>query len=321
MRAAFVQTLIEIARKDTRVCLLTADLGYTVVEDFYKEFPDRFFNVGVAEQNMIGVATALAKEGLIPFVYSIANFASLRPYEFIKNGPAAHNLPVRIIGIGSGFDYGFAGATHYGLDDVGVMRLQKNITIIVPADPVQTKAALLKTYNLPGPVYYRIGKGCKYTVDSLGGAFDLGCVNEIAEGNDLVFVCMGGMTKQVIEAANVLKEKKITSSVVVVSSFCSSANKELLRVLKKHKVVFTVEDHNVVGGLGSYICEVAAENDLSCKVVRKGIELESNGIVGSREFMNEKYGLTSQVLVENVMKILSEIKNEKTTSLSNTSYS
>jgi len=151
MRTAFIETLVEIAEKDDRIFLLTADLGYTVVEPFAERFPERFMNVGVAEQNMIGISAGLAEAGFIPFVYSIVNFATLRPYEFIRNGPIFHQFPVRIVSSGGGFDYGFGGHSHYGLEDIGVMRLQEGIKIIVPSDCQQTRNALRSTWNHPGP--------------------------------------------------------------------------------------------------------------------------------------------------------------------------
>ncbi|HEY4939313.1 MAG TPA: 1-deoxy-D-xylulose-5-phosphate synthase, partial [Actinomycetota bacterium] len=124
MRRAFVQELAEIAERDARILLITGDLGFSVVEPFADRHPDRFFNAGVAEQNMVGLATGLAESGFIPFVYSIATFAALRPYEFVRNGPVLHNLPVRIVGTGGAFDYGTAGPTHHALEDVGIMRMQ-----------------------------------------------------------------------------------------------------------------------------------------------------------------------------------------------------
>ena len=139
MRTAFVRTLVELAERDERVVLLTGDLGFMALEPFAERFPDRFFNVGVAEQNMVGVATGLAEAGFIPFVYSIATFASLRPYEFIRNGPVLHQLPVRIVGVGGGFEYGHNGVTHHALEDVGVMRVQPGMTVVAPADPAQTR--------------------------------------------------------------------------------------------------------------------------------------------------------------------------------------
>src|SRR5260221_14312183 len=123
MRGAFVRTLIELAHQNPEIVLLTGDLGFMALEPFADAFPDRFYNAGVAEQNMVGLATGLAEAGFVPFVYSIVTFATLRPYEFIRNGPIAHQLRVRIVGIGGGFEYGAAGHSHPGLQDVGVMRI------------------------------------------------------------------------------------------------------------------------------------------------------------------------------------------------------
>ena len=134
MRRAFVRSLIELAEQDERVVLLTGDLGFMVLEPFAERFPDRFINAGVAEQNMLGVATGLADGGMIPYVYSIATFATLRPYEFIRNGAALHRLPVRIVGVGGGLDYGQNGITHWALEDIGVLRIQPEMTVIAPAD-------------------------------------------------------------------------------------------------------------------------------------------------------------------------------------------
>src|ERR1044071_7254868 len=134
MRKAFLTALAEIAERDPRVVLLTGDLGFMAMEPFRERFPERFFNVGVAEQNMVGVATGLAEAGFIPFVYSIMPFAVLRPYEFIRNGPIQHQLPVLIVGVGGGFEYGHNGLSHYGLEDIAVMRVQPGISVFAPAD-------------------------------------------------------------------------------------------------------------------------------------------------------------------------------------------
>ena len=142
MRATFIRTLVELAEEDKRIVLLTGDLGFTVVEPFAERFPDRFFNVGVAEQNMIGVATGLAEAGFVPFAYSIATFATLRSYEFVRNGPVLHRLPVRIVGVGGGLEYGMNGLTHYALEDIAVMRTQPGMTVLAPADFQQARTAL-----------------------------------------------------------------------------------------------------------------------------------------------------------------------------------
>ena len=168
MRQAFCRTLVDMASRDRRIVLLTGDLGFTVLEPFAERFPDRFFNVGVAEQNMMGIATGLAEAGFIPFVYSIATFAALRPYEFIRNGPVLQRLPVRIVGVGGGFEYGHAGSSHYGLEDIDVLRLQPGLTVVAPADYQQATNALWATRDLPGPAYFRLSKDDQTTIPRYG---------------------------------------------------------------------------------------------------------------------------------------------------------
>src|SRR3990167_172599 len=146
MRAEFIHTLVELAQKDPRIVLLSGDLGYTVIEPFVERFPKRFFNIGVAEQNMMGIASGLAEQGFLPFAYSIVNFAALRPYEFIRNGPILHQLPVRIVGGGGGVEYGAVGIAQYGLEDVAVRRIQKGMRVVVPGDVSQVRSALKKTW-------------------------------------------------------------------------------------------------------------------------------------------------------------------------------
>lgn len=164
MRRAFAETLAELATRDPRIVLLTADLGFMALDPFSDAHPDRFFNVGVAEQNMVGVATGMAEAGFIPYVYSIVNFATLRPFEFIRNGPVAHHLPVRIVSVGGGLEYGHNGISHFGLEDIGVLRTQPNLTLVTPCDAQQARAATRATWDHPGPLYLRLGKDDRLVV-------------------------------------------------------------------------------------------------------------------------------------------------------------
>src|SRR5262245_32799658 len=134
MRVTFFETLAELAASDRRIVLMTGDIGFMVLDAFVSRHPDRFFNAGVAEQNMMGLATGLAEAGFIPFVYSIIPFAVLRPYEFVRNGPVLHGLPVRIVGVGAGVEYGQHGFSHYGLEDIAVTRTHPNLAVLAPAD-------------------------------------------------------------------------------------------------------------------------------------------------------------------------------------------
>jgi len=308
MRGAFVKSIVDLAAQDDRVILLTGDLGFMALEPFAEKYPDRFFNMGVAEQNMVGVATGLAGAGFIPFVYSITPFVVLRSYEFIRNGPIHHRLPVRIVGIGAGFDYSHQGITHYGLEDVGVLRVQPGLTVIVPADAAQAESAFRATWNLPGPFYYRLGKNDKIKVPGLNGGLDLGQEEQSREGQDLLFIVMGAIASEVVAAATQLCEKGITCTVAVVAILNPPPVIDLVNLLVDFSTVITVEAHYVTGGVGSLVSEIIAEHGLVCKVVRLGVRKNPNGVTGSVDYMLRANRLSSADIVETATKALREIK-------------
>ncbi len=298
MRRAFLETLVELAYQEPRIMLLTGDLGYSVLEPFAMAFPDRFLNVGVAEQNMVGLATGLAEAGFLPFVYSIATFVTLRPYEFIRNGPILHQFPVRIVGVGGGVEYGHNGASHYGLEDVGVMRLQPGIAVVAPADHVQARTALLATWDLPGPVYYRLGKDDTTVVPGLAGRFELGRAQVIRQGADLVLIAMGSVANEVVVAAEKLNTQGIACTVIVVASLNPPPVADLIEVLTRFSVALTIEAHYPIGGVGSLVSEIVAEHRLNCRVQRCGIRATPNGVSGSQAYLYGVHGLSSEKLVE-----------------------
>ena len=302
MRQSFIKCLIQLAISDERIVLLTGDLGYSVLESFRDRFPNRFFNVGVAEQNMVGVATGLAEAGLLPFVYSIATFASLRAYEFIRNGPILHRLPVRIVGTGGGFEYGHCGLTHHGLEDVGVMRIQKGITVVVPADRQQAETALRSTWNLSGPIYYRVGKDENTIVPCLDGRFELGRAHTICEGKDILFVVMGSIASDVVCSVTTLKDRGVNCKVMVVAGMNPSPIDDLLVALRRYRLVISVETHYSVGGLGSLLAEIIADNGIGCRLIRCGVDSIPDGISGSQAYFHAKLGLSPAHLIETVMK-------------------
>ncbi len=304
MRGAFAKTLVELAAQDDRIMLLTGDLGFMALEIFSDRFPNRFVNMGVAEQNMMGVATGLAEAGFIPFAYSIVTFAALRPYEFIRNGPILHHLPVRIVGVGGGMEYGHAGPTHHGLEDVSVMRTQPGITVVAPADAAQTANALRETWHLPGPVYYRLGKNDKVVIPDLDGRFELGRLQTVRDGGDLLLVAMGGITNEVVAAADALAEKGIQCTVAIVSSFNPAPADDLALLLNRFPLALTVEAHYVSGGVGSWVSEVVAENGLACRVVRCGLTTPPLSASGSQNYLQHQYGISAAALVETALREL-----------------
>jgi transketolase len=308
MRLAFATTLAELAKRDRRVLLLTGDLGFMALEAFSETLPEQFFNVGVAEQNMVGLATGLAEAGFVPFVYSIVTFATLRPYEFIRNGPILHQLPVRIVGIGGGFEYGTAGPTHHGLEDIGVMRIQPGLTVVAPADYEQARAALLATWDLPGPIYYRLGKDDKTRVPGLDGRFSLGEAQTIREGTDLLIVAMGTAANDAVVAAEALSDRGLACGVVVVASLNPAPIADLVEALAPVPLVLTVEAHYATVGVGSLVAEVIAEHGLPCRLIRHAVRKTPDGLSGSQEFFSRAHGLTPDAIVSSVLGALAVVE-------------
>jgi transketolase len=302
MRGAFIRTLVELAAEDRRIVLLTGDLGYMALEPFMERFPDRFFNVGVAEQNMVGIATGLAEAGFVPFVYSIATFATLRPYEFIRNGPIWHRLPVRVVGVGGGFEYGPQGLSHHGLEDVGVMRVQPGMTVVAPADGAQTATALRATWSVPGPVYYRLGKDDRTMVPGLDGRFRAGRVEIVRDGRDVAIVTLGPVANEAVAAATELAQRGVGARVVVVAGVQPVPADDLAAALGDVPLALTVEAHYAAGGLGSLVAEVIAERGLGCRLVRAAVHAQPDARVGSQAFLYEQHGLSARALVATVLE-------------------
>lgn len=305
MRKEFIEELVELAAVDERVMLLTGDLGYMVLEEFETRFPDRFLNCGVGEQNMLGVATGLAEAGYIPFAYSIATFAALRPYEFIRNGPALHDLPVRIVGVGGGFDYGHNGITHFALEDYAVMRTQPRITTIAPADADQARAALQATREHAGPMYFRVSKRGD-ALPGLDGHFKLGHLDVVRQGSDAAILAIGSIAHSALEAADLLERKHgLKASVAVVSSFNPGPADEIAALLEDVPAVATVEAHYRNGGLGSFVAETIAERGLGARLLRCGVSQMPTGEAGSQSYLEAQHGLSPAQIAERVVGALS----------------
>lgn len=306
MRNAFIGAILEIAESDRRVVFLTGDLGFTVLEPLAERLGERFMNVGVAEQNMVGLATGLAEAGLVPFVYSIATFASMRPYEFIRNGPLLHSLPVRIVGVGAGLDYGHNGVTHYALEDVAIMRAQPDMTVIAPADPAQAVAAAHASREIEGAIYFRIGKS-NAVIPELNGSFELGRLELIGEGRDVAIIALGSMASEAVSARELLKRQNIDATVAVVASVQPAPIDDLIELLGDRPLVVTVEAHYRTGGLGSLVAEVIAEQGLRCQLQRRAVEEMPRGVTGTSAYLNEAHRLSARSLAATISNQLSHV--------------
>lgn len=252
-----MKSLCEIATQDERIWLLTGDLGFSVLEPFSQQFPDRYVNIGVAEQNMTGIAAGLAHSGKVVFTYSIANFPVIRCLEQIRNDVCYHNLNVNVVSVGSGFSYGSLGYTHHAIENLAVMRALPNMTVIAPGDPVETRAAVRAMVAHEGPCYLSLGKAGEPVVHETEPDFQLGRIICMAEGEDVTLISTGGMLKTVMRVRELLAEKDVSALVYSMHTL-SSIDGEAIQRAAKTRLIATVEEHSPRGGLYGAVSEAIA---------------------------------------------------------------
>ncbi len=308
MRTAFIKTLMEIAEKDENIYLLTGDLGFSVFEDFARKFPERYINCGVAEQNMIGVAAGLALSGKKPIVYSIIPFITMRPFEQIRNDICIQNLDVKIVGVGGGLSYGSLGSTHHAIEDLAIMRALPRMTVLAPADPIETSSAVREMFKLKGPVYLRLGKSKEENIHQKPFNFKIGKGNLVKNGKDITIIGAGPIVKSAVLAADLLKKEYGVSARVISMSTVKPLDKNIIiKSAKETKAVFTVEEHNIIGGLGEGVAAILAEIPNS-KINFKRIGINDHFVkkVGDQNYLKEKEGLSPNGIkktIKNFLKI------------------
>ena len=291
MRTAFVESLLGVARERDDVLLVTADLGFSVLERFRDALPGQFVNVGVAEQNMIGVAAGLADVGKTVFAYSIANFPTLRCLEQIRNDVCQHGYPVRIVAVGGGLTYASQGYTHHGVEDIGVMRALPGMTVIAPGDPLEAACATRALCDLPGPAYLRLGKAGEPRVHGEAVDFRIGKALEVVAGSDLTLISTGGMLVHAMEAAEELRADGVSARVLSMHTVKPLDEDAVRRALTETAAVITVEEHNVGSGLGAAVALVVAAHDgVRARFRSFGLPDQLYSRVGDRDYMCEMMG-------------------------------
>ena len=259
-RDAYGQALLELGRENPKVVALDADLsGSTKTSMFAKEFPARFFNVGIAEANMVGMAAGLAAGGMIPFASTFAVFAAGRAFEQIRQSLAYPRMNVKVVATHGGITVGEDGGSHQSIEDLAIMRALPNMTVLCPADGPETTAAIRAAAAFQGPVYVRLGRSKVPTVFAGGCDFAIGRGATLREGTELSFITTGLMTAQAIKAAGILAEEQISARVIHLGSIKPLDVDLVLRAARETGAIVTAEEHSVVGGLGSAVCEVLAE--------------------------------------------------------------
>jgi transketolase len=317
MRTAFLHTLFEIAKQDPRIVFMTGDLGFSVVEPFMKELPGQFINAGIAEQNMTGMAAGMALSGKIVFTYSIANFPTLRCLEHIRNDVCYHHANVKIVAIGGGFAYGAMGASHHATEDLGIMRMLPEIAVLAPGDPIEARHATRAVVAHPGPCYLRLGKAGEPTVHLGEIDFQLGRAIRLREGGDLTLISTGSFLQTTAKVAERLAGQGIAARVLSMHTLKPFDTEAVLAAARETGAIATLEEHSVIGGLGSAVAEVLAEADGPRVPFRRiGLPSAFSPHIGSQEYMQGQHGLDEASVADTLRAFLEVGRTPSTPAMS-----
>ncbi len=307
MRTAFAKTLLELAKKNKSIWLLTGDLGYSVLEDFNAAFPERYLNIGVAEQNMIGIAAGLALSGKCVFAYSIIPFVTLRCFEQIRNDICLENANVKLIGIGEGFSYGQLGPTHHSIEDIAVMRSLPNMTVICPGDPWEAEEATKAISKIKTPVYLRLGKAGEPRLHRNGGKFTIGRGIILRSGNDLTIISTGSMLQTALEVYEMLSKQKFSVRIISMHTVKPLDEKLILESARTTGAIFTLEEHSIIGGLGSAVSQTLMESGIKCRFHSFGVADKFTKMAGTQQYLKMVNGLSADEIFK---KITKKMKND-----------
>ena len=291
MRKAFNEELLKAARKDKRIHMILADIGYGEIEPFANEFPERFINCGVAEQSMTGVACGVAMEGNIAITYSIANFPTLRPLEQIRNDICYHNANVKIVIIGGGMAYGPLGISHHSTEDIAIMRALPNMVVLAPADINEARSAVHAMLAYNGPVYYRCGYKKEKDIHPGPVDFRIGKAIPVMEGTDGTILFTGTIGYNCKLAAGELAKEGIRVSLVSMPTVKPLDREAVLQAARGTGAILTVEEHNICGGFGSAVAECLMDSGVSCAFRRIALPDVNVTKIGSQDWLRDQYGM------------------------------
>ena len=304
MRDTFIKTLIEIAKSDPSVELITGDLGFGVLKSFWEECPDQFINAGIAEQNMTSVAAGMALEGKTVFTYSIGNFPTLRCVEQIRNDCAYHDANVKIICIGGGFVYGSLGMSHHATEDIAIMRSLPNVAVFAPADAVEAAEITKAIVKYQGTCYVRLGRGGEKIIRNKIENFEIGKALNVREGNTVAIFSTGGIYDEVAEAVNILIANGFDPTVYTFPTIKPLDLNTIKSIAKTHDLIVTCEEHNVLGGFGSAVSEVLSELQTKSRLIRIGVPDTYCSHVGDQKYLRKAYGIDSKTISNKIIDAL-----------------
>ena len=304
MRNAFVDTLYKLAKEDKRILALVGDAGSGVFDKFRADFPNQFFNMGIAEANMITVAAGLSHQGFIPFTYAIAPHITMRPYEQIRNDVCLNNTNVKIVSVGAGLHYSNQGPTHQSVEDFAVLKVLPHITIFSPSNPTEAANVTVAASKINGPVYIRIGRA---TDTKEKYEFKAGYGVELKEGTDATIIATGATVYDAYTAAHELQKEGFSVRVVNIHTIKPIDKKIIVKAARETGVILTVEEHQITGGLGDSVASVILEENYKpIKFKRMGINDVFCSYCGSYQDIKEYYGLTKEEIIKQMKNLIGE---------------
>ena len=305
MRDAFTRALMREAAKDPKLTLVTGDLGFGVLKPFWEAYPDQFVNAGIAEQGMTGLAAGLAMTGRTVLTYSIGNFPTLRCIEQIRNDCAYHSANVKVVCVGGGFVYGSLGMSHHATEDMAILRALPGVTVFTPGDPHEVEAIVPVMLNTPGTCYLRLGRGGEpYLHAGPIEGYTAPKALTLREGTDVALLSAGGILTQTVQAAKLLAERGVSAEVVSFPCLKPIDREKLIELSQRFRHIVTVEEHSIVGGFGSAVCEVIAEEGANCRVHRIGMEDVYSTIVGTQDYLRGEYRMDAKAICERTLSWL-----------------
>ena len=309
MRDGFFKAVEDLSEERDNIYILTADLGFGLFDKFRNKYPERFYDIGVAEANMIGIASGLALSGKNVYCYSIIPFLVMRAFEQIRIDIAYQNLNVKLIGAGGGFTYGLEGFTHFALEDLALMRVLPNMTVVVPCDYFEAQEFARLSYDYNSPIYIRLGRNNEPNIHQQKPNIKIGEGLILTQGNDLAIFSIGSMISVALDIHDILGKHGLWASVVNMHTLKPLDEKLIKRYSEKYKAIFTIEEHYISGGLGSAVAEVLAENSYSGIFKRFGIPLNPKKTIGNAELRRNFYGLNAKNISDDILEVL---KNKNT---------
>ena len=306
MRKTSLNSVYELAQKDKRVLFIGSDLGPGVLDDFKKNIPDRFFMEGIAEQHIIGMAAGLAFDGFIPYVNTIAVFLTRRCFEQVALDLCLHDLPVRLIGNGGGVVYAPLGPTHQAIEDIGILRTLPNMTIVAPCDAEEMKRLMDASLDWPHPLYIRLAKGGDPIVSKPELGFKIGKGIHLKEGDEVLLITTGITTQRALAAVKLLGNEDIGCGVFHMHTIKPFDHEGLMKAVESAKLVVTIEEHVLNGGLGSAVLESFSDHDIYKKVIRLGIPDVFAEKYGSQDIIMAEFGLDPENIVKTVKNYLTK---------------